>query len=302
MARPRLAVGTWAWVFGPYAKHPTPLADALQAVKAIGYHGVELTGRPHAHPDDLSTPAARRAFRRLFDDAGLEIASLGGPVGGGSPFQTERAAWMESCRRYVDLCAATGIPALRVSSGRPPAQSALARDAAGAFARLVDYWGAAADLAGAAGQRVLWEFEPNQFASHPHDVVRVTDTIGRESFGVMFDLSHAYVVSVTGKALPEPVAPLEGGLGAFIRLLGRRIGRLHLADTDGETSPNGGSLRRRLGEGAVDFGAALMALRDAGGGQIGDGWWTLDLHGEDDATAVARESKAFMDRLAEQYA
>jgi hypothetical protein len=52
----------------------------------------------------------------------------------------------------------------------------------------------------------------------------------------------------------------------------------------------------------VAFPPVLRALRDAGGGMIGDGWWTLDLHGEEDATAVARESKAFMDRLAEELA
>jgi sugar phosphate isomerase/epimerase len=297
---PKMAIGTWAWVFGPYARNPAPLADVLREVKQIGYDGVELTGKPHAHPDDLATPAARAAFRRLFEDVGLEIASLGGPVGGGSPFQVERDAWLESSRRYVDLCAATGIPALRVSSGRPQPGSPFASDAEGACARLVDHWGATADLARSAGKRVLWEFEPNQFASRPQDVVRVADAIGRASFGVMFDLSHAYVVSVAGIAQPPPSAPLDGGLVGFIRLLGSRIGRLHLADTDGGTMPNGGSLRRRLGEGSVDFAAALGALREVGGGQIGDGWWTLDLHGEDDATAVARESKAFMDRLAER--
>lgn len=173
--------------------------------------------------------------------------------------------------------------------------------------RLIDYWGAAADEAGRAGIRLLWEFEPNQFASRPHHVLRVTDGVGRDNFQVLFDLSHAYVVSVSGKGMPEEDTgtegqPLEGGLPAFARLLGKRIGRLHIADTDGETMPNGGSKRRRLGQGKVDFETALGALREAGGGQIADGWWTLDLHGEEDATAVARESKAFMDSLVRRVA
>lgn len=59
------------------------------------------------------------------------------------------------------------------------------------------------------------------------------------------------------------------------------------------------SLWKPMGHGGkVDFETALGALREAGGGQIADGWWTLDLHDEADATAVARESKAFMDSLA----
>lgn len=296
MSTPKLAVGTWAWVFGPYRDHPASLRDVLAAVREIGYDGVELTGKPHAHPDDLATPQARRDFRALFQDAGLEIASLGGPVGGGSPFQVERTAWDDSVRRYVELCVATGIPALRVSSGRPAQPLWLDEG----VQRLVEYWGAAAEQAGAAGLRVLWEFEPNQFASRPRDVLRVCDDIGRPNFQVMFDLSHAYVVAVAGKGQPEPAAPLAGGLMEFVRLLGPRIGRLHLADTDGETEPNGGSKRRRLGEGSVDFAATLAALCEGGGGQIGDGWWTLDLHGEPDATAVARQSKQFMDQLAKR--
>jgi sugar phosphate isomerase/epimerase len=295
--RPRMAVGTWAWVFGPYAQHPVPLAGVLRDVRAIGYDGVELTGRPHAHPDDLPTPDARRGLARLVADHGLAIASLGGPVGGGSPLVVKRGAYLDSFRTYVELCADAGITALRLASGRPAAPVG----AAAGIARLVDYWGAAAELAAGANLRLLWEFEPHLFASRPQDVVAVTDGIGRPNFQVMFDLSHAYVVSVGGKATPEPAAPLERGLVGFVRLLGRRIGRLHLADTDGETEPNGGSKRRRLGQGSVDLDAALVALREAGEGQIGDGWWTLDLHGEPDATAVARESKDVMDRLAARH-
>jgi sugar phosphate isomerase/epimerase len=189
-----------------------------------------------------------------------------------------------------------------VQSGRPPAPAEDHAQQERAFERLTDYWRAASDLAAPAGVRLLWEFEPNQFASRPHDVVRVVDAVDRPHFQVMFDLSHAYVVSVAGKGLPAPGAPLDGGLAAFARLLGSRIGRLHVADTNGETMPNGGSQRRRLGEGSVDFLPVLRALQAGGNGMIGDGWWTLDLHGEEDATAVARESKSFMDRLAKQLA
>lgn len=294
---PKLAVGTWAWVFGPYAASPVPLPDVLRTVQEIGYDGVELTGKPHAHPDSLQTPEERRTFRQLFVDHGLEIASLGGPVGGGSPYQIERGAYLDSVKRYVELCTAVGIGALRVASGRPQAPSATLDP----VAHLVDYWGAAAEIAGEAEIRVLWEFEPHLLPSRPQDVLAVTDAIGRPNFQVLFDLAHAYVVSVAGRAQPHPSAPLSDGLVGFIRLLGGRIGRLHLADTDGDTEPSGASTRRRLGQGRVDFDAALTALREAGGGQAGDGWWTLDLHGEADATAVARESKEFMDRLATRY-
>ncbi|MBI3969979.1 MAG: sugar phosphate isomerase/epimerase [Chloroflexi bacterium] len=297
--RPKMAVGTWAWVFGPYAKQPLPLPEVARAVKEIGYDGVELTGKPHAHPEDFPTPESRRALTRMLAGEGLEVASLGGPVGGGSPFAVERTAYLGSVKRYVEFCTDAGITALRVSSGRPP--ESLPDPEAG-FARLIDYWSVSAGVAAGAGIRLLWEFEPNQFASRPHDVRRVVDAIDRPNFQVMFDLSHAYVVSVAGKGLPEPGRPLKGGLAAFVHLLGRRIGRLHIADTAGETLPNGGSRRRRLGEGKIDFDATLAALREAGGGQIGDGWWTLDLHGEADATAVARESKAFMDALAARVA
>lgn len=296
---PKMAVGTWAWVFGPYAQRPVPLLAVARAVKEIGYDGVELTGGPHVHPDDLRTPEERRALTRLLADEGLAVASLGGPVGGGSPLAVERETYLDSVKRYVELCSGVGIGALRVSSGRQAQPSV---DVEAGFARLIDYWGQAAGLAAQAGIRLLWEFEPNQFASRPNDVRRVVDAVASPSLKVMFDLSHAYVASVSGKGVPEPGQPLAGGLVAFVHLLGQRIGRLHVADTDGGTMPNGGSKRRRLGEGRVDFDATLTALRQVSHGQIGDGWWTLDLHGEEDATAVARQSKAFMDALAARQA
>lgn len=292
---PRMAVGSWAWVFGPYAPRPVPLPEVAREAAAIGFDGLELTGRPHAHPDDFATAEQRRALTLMLADHGLAVASLGGPVGGGSPLVVEPARYLETVRRYVEFCADAGITALRVASGGAPA--ALVHPEA-YFARLIDVWTAAADLVAAAGVRLLWEFEPNQFASRPQDVRRVVDAINRENFQIMFDFSHAYVVSVSGKGHPMPGTPLDGGLIAFVHLLGRRIGRLHLADTDGSVLPNGASARRRLGEGRVDFYTALRAIKEIG---AGDGWWTLDLHGEPDATAVARDSKAFMDHLARRY-
>jgi len=295
-------VGSWAWVFGPYAQRPVPLREVAQLGRAMGYEGLELTGKPHAHPDLQTTGAKRRELTRQLADEGLAVASLGGPVGGGSPLVVERAAYLESIASYVEFGVDAGIGALRVSSGRPESPAEDQRQQERAFERLADYWRAAADLAAQAGIRLLWEFEPNQFASRPHDVLRVVDAVDRPHFQVMFDLSHAYVVSVAGKGLPMPGAPLAGGLEAFARLLGSRVGRLHVADTAGETMANGGSQRCHLGQGAVTFEPVLRALQIGGGGMIGDGWWTLDLHGESDATLVARQSKDFMDRLADRMA
>lgn len=283
---PRMAVGSWAWVFGPYADHPAPLREVARVVAALGYDGLELTGRPHAHPDDFPTAEQRRGLARLLAVEGIAVASLGGPVGGGSPLGVEPAQYLASVRRYLEFCVDAGIDALRVSSGRPAGQPEEE-----CFARLIEVWNAAAGAAAAAGVRLLWEFEPNQFASRPQDVRRVLDGVDRPNFQVIFDLSHAHIVAVAQRGLPD-------GVPGFIRLLGERIGRLHLADTEGVVDARGGSIRRQLGEGAVDFDAAVTALEEAG---AGDGWWTLDLHGETDAPAMARSAKVFMDALARRH-
>jgi sugar phosphate isomerase/epimerase len=290
---PRMAVGSWAWVFGPYASHPVPLQQVAREVKAIGFDGLEITGRPHAFPDDFPTFGQRRELARMLADEGIAVASLGGPVGGGSPLVIEPTAYLDSLRKYLAFCVDTGITSLRVSSGRLPANLNVDE----AFARLVDVWRPAAELASQFQVRLLWEFEPNQFPSRPHDVNRLARIIDHPNFKVIFDLSHAYVVSVAGTAEPKPSEPLSGGIPAFIRLLKGQIGRLHLADTEGMVGAGGGSLRRQLGEGRVDFRAALAALRET---RDGDDWWTLDLHGEADATATAHQAKAFMDALARE--
>ncbi len=283
---PRMAVGSWAWVFGPYAAHPVPLREVARTVATLGYDGLELTGRPHAHPDDFPTAEQRREVTRLLAAEGLAVASLGGPVGGGSPLGVEPAQYLASVRRYLEFCVDAGIDALRVSSGRPTGQSEEE-----CFKRLIEVWNAAAEAAAAAGVRLLWEFEPNQFASRPREVRRVLDGVHQPTFQVIFDLSHASIVAVAQPGLPD-------GVPGFIRLLGRRIGRLHLSDTEGVVDARGGSVRRQLGDGAVDFDAAVTALDEAG---AGDGWWTLDLHGEADATGTARSAKAFMDALARRH-
>lgn len=284
---PRLAVGSWAWVFGSYASRPVPLAQVARIVAGLGYEGLELTGRPHAHPDDLPTAAERRTLTHTLAAEGIVVASLGGPVGGGSPLVIEQADYLASVQHYLDFCADAEISALRVSSGRRPEGSAPA-----ASTRLITVWGAAADLAAAANIRLLWEFEPNQAASDPMEVLQVLEGVNRPNFQVIFDLSHATVVAERHGGLP-------GGLPAFIRLLGRRIGRLHFADSAGDVDARGGSLRRALGQGTVDFPSALAACAAVG---AGDDWWTLDLHGEADATATAREAKGFLDDMLRRYA
>ena len=53
MANKKVAIGTWAYMFGPYEDDPVPLDEVLSTLNELGFDGVELAGfTPHASPED----------------------------------------------------------------------------------------------------------------------------------------------------------------------------------------------------------------------------------------------------------
>lgn len=98
------------------------LATIARQAKDLGYQGIELSalgGRPIA-PGEPVLAADPPAVRKLFADAGIELACLGTPVGLYGPAPGHAQAAKSEVRAYIDLAARLGCPLVRVFGGEIP--------------------------------------------------------------------------------------------------------------------------------------------------------------------------------------
>lgn len=52
----KLAIGTWAYIFGPYESHPIDFETVAETLSDIGFDAVSIAGfRPHILVDDYET-------------------------------------------------------------------------------------------------------------------------------------------------------------------------------------------------------------------------------------------------------
>ena len=291
---PKLAIGTWAFSFGPFAADPWPLPRVLAYAADAGYDGVELNGfRPHPDPRDYDTPAKCRALMAEVANHGLGVSGYAPSFAETPPAEVEAAVYLGAWRRALAFCERCGIDTLRVDTASPP-QALPAPEYEQRFARLVANWQAAAREAEAAGVRVVWEFEPGFWLNKPGEVLRLVEAVGRPNFRLLFDTSHAYMGAVVGARHTGVPEILAGGVAEYGRRLLPWIGHLHLIDSDGTLHDAETSTHAPFGQGRVDFGAALAAIRPAVAGLP---WWCVDLCFNADAEAAGRAAVPFVRRL-----
>jgi len=291
---PKLAIGTWAFSFGPFAGAPWPLPRVLAYAAEAGYDGVELNGfRPHPHPDDYDTPAKCRALMAEIADLGLGVSGYAPSFAGTPPAEVEAAVYLGAWRKALDFCARCGIDTLRVDTASPP-HPLPAPEYERRFARLAATWQAAAREAEAVGVKVVWEFEPGFWLNKPSEVLRLVEAVGRPNFRLLFDTSHAYMGAVVGARHTGEKETLPGGVAEYGQRLLPWIGHLHLIDSDGTLHDEETSTHAPFGTGRVDFGAVLAAIRPA----VADmPWWCVDLCFNADAEAAGRAAVPFVHRL-----
>jgi len=98
------------------------LAEVLAGAKRHGYAGVEPRVKSgHAHGIEVEASAAdRKRIRAMFADSGVAISCIATSVTFGKGLPETRQANLDEARRYLDLGAEIGAPALRVFCGHPP--------------------------------------------------------------------------------------------------------------------------------------------------------------------------------------
>ncbi|MCB9536258.1 MAG: sugar phosphate isomerase/epimerase [Myxococcales bacterium] len=266
-----------------------PLPDAIRAIGALGYAGVEiLADAPHWVPG-RSTDADTRAVEAALTDAGLAVSNINANTAGALwPIEPPEPVFEPSLsnrdpavrrRRLeysfacVDLAARLGAPAVSVTSGRPEA-AVLPADGMGYFA---DSLAELCAFAAARGVRVGVEAEPGLLVENSVELRALIDRVDHPALGANLDVGHAIC------AFEAPDAVIE-------RLAGR-IWNVHLEDIAGRKHHH-----LVPGEGDVDFEAVFRSLAAAGYA----GFCTVELYtcADRDADAAGRAHQHLAPRLA----
>jgi L-ribulose-5-phosphate 3-epimerase len=250
------------------------LDDALALLAENGYDGVALTLDHHhldPYADDL--PARTASLARRLDELGLAVVVETGarylldPRRKHSPTLLSgdgRERRLDFYRRAIEVAAALDAEAVSFWSGAaPPGTSDEV-----AWARLVDGCATLLGLAERHGVVLGFEPEPGMLVERLEEYERLRAALGEPPrFGLTLDIGHCVVVG-------EPVAD-------SILRFGPQLVNVHVEDMRAGVHDH-----LDLGEGEVDFPAALAALNAAGfRGLVGV---ELSRHGHAADTVVPR--------------
>jgi len=299
--RIKIAIGTWAYLFGPYAENPVPFDDVLDKLQELGFDGVEIAGfSPHAALEDYPSAVDRHALKQKLAEHNLEPVGYAANLYDAPPASNDEAvrqAYEDKFKRSVEFCHEVGIPAIRVDTvSPPPLPEGVSYD--DAWERIVTMWRRCAEFAQGAGVKMVWEFEPGFMFNKPSEVVRMVEDVNHPNFNVLFDTCHAHMCSVIGARQSEPKELLPGGAVEFARLLTGKIGHVHLIDSDNTLHDDDTSTHAPFGTGVLNFDEIIPAILEAG---YDSPWWSIDLCFWPEAWRVTADAKKFVDELLKKY-
>ncbi len=294
MDRPKIALGSWAFAFGPFAASPWPFAEVIRYAADAGYDGVEINGfRPHPHPDDYDTADKCAELVKEIEGLGLGISGYAADFSTVPPALVDTQQYVDVVRKSLAFCTNCGISTLRVDTASPPDE--LAPDEYDErFARLTRTWRAAAVEAAKDGITIVWEFEPGFWLNKPSEVMATVEAVGHQSFKLLFDTSHAYMGAVIGARQTGEKQLLDGGVVEYGRMLSDHIGHLHLIDSDGTLHNDETSTHTAFGEGYINFDEVLAALKPLISGMP---WWCVDFCFNPETEAKGKNAVAFLKGL-----
>jgi sugar phosphate isomerase/epimerase len=295
----KISVGSSAFAIGAYERNPIPFETVLHRLSELDFDGVELFGaRPYGHPDDFPDKTERRDFHQRLSDLGLEISNYGAdlwgyPLGAG---EREARDYEEAFKRNLEFCTDVGCDSIRVDTvSEPPLPTGVSYN--DAWRRVVTTWQNCSRWAGEVGMAIYWEFEPGFMFNKPSEIVRLVEDVAAPNFRLMFDTSHAQMAVVRGARQAQPVETVPS-VEHLIRVLGKRIGTVHLIDSDNSLHHEKTSTHAPFGQGVLDFDAIVTALKEVG---YSGPWWTIDSCFWPTAWDLVAESKRFITDLLKRH-
>ena len=245
----------------------------IEHTAEAGYDGVEINGfRPHPHPDDYGTKTKCEELKNTISDLGLGISGYAPDFRAVPPAEVEESSYLSEVEKCLRFCNHMDISILRVDTVNPP-EVYREEEYDKRFKVLANNWRAAADVCQKAGVLLVWEFEPGFWLNSPSEIKRIAEAVGHDNFRVLFDTSHAYMVSVEGARQTGAKETLQGGVVELSRRLEKHIGHFHLIDSDGTLHNDETSTHVPFGQGYIDFKDVLRNMEPA---LKNLEWWTVD--------------------------
>jgi sugar phosphate isomerase/epimerase len=255
MKKSKIAIGSWAFSFGPFENKPWSFEDVCNYAAENGYDGIEINGfKPHPHPDVYNTDEKCAELKSYIENLGLGISAFAADFRTVPPAKVDQEAFLSEVRKCLDLCKRMNIDILRVDTISPPVEMS-PEEYEKDFTRLTSNWRAAAELAKTYNVRIVWEFEPGFWLNKPSEIIRAVEVVNHPNLKVLFDTSHAYMCAVVGARQSGTHETLEGGIIEFAKKLQKHIGHWHLIDSDGTLHNDETSTHAPFGTGNVNFEA-----------------------------------------------
>lgn len=294
----KISVGSWAYVFGPYADNPIPLTTVCKELGKMGFDGISLGGfKPHAHPDDYATPELKEQLKKLLSDNGLEVAEFVPDLWSVNPL-LQIDEYFKLYEKNIKFMVDMGFKYVRVDTGAPPVLPE-GMDYDTAREKIVDMFKKCAQIAAKEGIEVVWEFEPGFIFNKPSEVVGIVEDVGESNFKILFDTCHAHMGTVVGARHMGDKEILPGGIVEYCEMLKDKIGIVHLIDSDGTLNHAGTSTHAPFGLGVINFDEVIPAILDKA--NYKGEWWAIDLCEWEDAWNVTRQCKDFVDSINKKF-
>lgn len=292
-SRPLIGSGTWCYTM-PGA---STFEETASKLAAEGYDGIELDGGERFfHYRRFADSRSRRRLLSRLRDLGIAVSGYNPDLSEfdiTSPSAVEQRAYLAAATAALEFGAACGFETMRLETGQPPPDTA-DPDHQLRIDRIIATWTRLARIAGELDVRLAWEFEPGFFCNKPSEVVQVVEAVGHPAFGVLFDASHAHMISAVGARQLPPRDILPGGAGELAHRLTGHINLVHLIDSDETIHHNFTSTHSPFGQGVLDFPRLLEALVCAG---YRGRWWTVDLCFCPDPFRYSKDSAVFVRQL-----
>jgi sugar phosphate isomerase/epimerase len=273
MKMPKISLGSWAFSFGPFENNPWSFSKLIEYTSQAGYDGVEINGfRPHPHPDDYDTEEKCKELKKEISDLGLGVSGYAPDFRDVPPAEVNEEPYLNAIEKCLRFCNNMDTSILRVDTVSPPVAYE-EEEYEKRFSKLAYNWQAAADLCQKFGVLLAWEFEPGFWLNSPSEIKRIVEAIGHENFKVLFDTSHAYMVSVIGARHTGQKETLADGVIELSQLLENNIGHFHLIDSDGTLHGDETSTHAPFGQGFINFKEVFNSMEP-----VLDRleWWTVD--------------------------
>jgi L-ribulose-5-phosphate 3-epimerase len=268
--------------------------EVVDVAAALGYGGVEWFCLPQHRPADMPAEVVATLGRRTRD-AGLETVCLSTYTGGFADLDDATCEeQLDLFARYVDFAVELRCPLLRLwpddmgkTLREPVADVQLERVAA--------YFRRAADRAAEAGIRVAAEMHQT-IGVDVQLLASLLDTVARPNVGAIYDPGNIYLAQRPyGREVTDRLAERI----LHVQLKEASLHRPTPPHLAGEPALRlGGDFDLLIGEGEVDFGRVLAALRATGYA----GWYSVECHadprpGLDSAAIAAAELLALRNHL-----